>query len=1002
MLKISNPGGRSIFIGRPSTPLRVSYALRGRATARPRNVPYTSPERSRRGSPRLRAESRSLSSGVECPSCHNNGNYFMRITFLFFCLIVTICKAVSQGLSVDHLKCEYKTNPLGIERTSPKLSWQLQSNQRSILQTAYRILVSDDSVLIKKNIGNILDSKRVNSDQSINVSYRGKQLQSASTYYWKVMVWDNKNHVSAWSRISKWQMGLFTKKDWKSAQWIAYEKIPDTLIDILPLDGKKDKYKGNNVLPMIRKSFVVRKPIILATAFICGLGQFELSVNGSKVGDHFLDPGWTKYDKQALYVPFDVTRNLQDGENVIGVMLGNGFYYIPPVAGRYRKLKVAFGYPKMICRIAIEYADGTSEDIVSDKSWKTDKGPITFSSIYGGEDYDARLEQDGWDRPGFHDNSWKNAIIVDGPQNLNAQITEPIMAGPDFPAIVSEPLRKSRLIYDIGQNASGIPEIKVSGNRGDTVRIIPAELLNPDGSINQKATGAPFYFQYVLKGEDIETWQPRFTYYGYRYLQIIGAVPEGAKNPNALPTLHELVGLHPTNTAQGIGSFICSNKLFNETFHLIDWSIRSNMMSVLTDCPHREKLGWLEQAHLMGNSIRYKYDVVNLYRKQLQDMKYSQTEDGLIPEIAPEYVKFDWSGGIFRDSPEWGSNAIITPWDLYRWYGDTTILRDCYEMMTRYISYLKSKAKSNILSQGLGDWYDLGPKPPGVSQLTPMGVTGTAIYYYDLNILSKTAALLTKEDDAKRYTELAAQVKRAFNDAFFHQDTKQYATGSQTANAMAVYMNLVDPEYKDAVIENIVKDIRSRNNSLTAGDIGYHYLLSVLHDAGRDDVIYDMNSNSDVPGYGYQIKKGATALTESWAALPTNSNNHLMLGHLMEWFFDAVAGISQSDSSVAFKNIIIAPRPVGNLTSAKGLYTCRYGEVTTNWEKRNDLFHISIYIPENTTATVYLPSTKNAKITEGKKPLKGNPDVKWIGYESGKSIMKIGSGLYVFDVKNYE
>jgi len=870
------------------------------------------------------------------------------------------------------------------------------------MQTAYRIIVSDDSTLLDKNIGNFWDSKEISSDQSINVSYRGKQLQSASTYYWKVMVWDNKNHVSAWSRISKWQMGLFTKKDWKSAKWIAFEKIPDSLVDVLPVDGKKDTYKENNILPLLRKSFVVKKKVKQATMFICGLGQFELSMNGKKIGDHFLDPGWTKYDKQALYVPFDVTKNIQPGSNAIGVMLGNGFYYIPPVQGRYRKLKVAFGYPKMTCRLAIEYNDGTLENIVSDDSWKTTEGPITFSSIYGGEDFDARLEQKGWNSSTFNSSAWRNVVIVDGPPELRAQLEDPLKIMDSFDSKLIHTISDFSHVFDFGQNASGIVRISVTGKKGDTIRIIPAELLKNDFIPNQRATGSPYYFQYILKGNGVETWQPRFTYYGFRYLEVRGAIAKGEKNPNHLPILLQVKGLHTSSAAQHIGAFNSSDNLFNQTFKLINWSIKSNMVSVLTDCPHREKLGWLEQAHLMGNSIRYNYNVEDLYKKQLQDMWNSQTAEGLIPEIAPEYVRFDWGGGIFRDSPEWGSNAIITPWDLYKWYGDSYLLEEYYAMMSGYMDYLRSKAKNNILFQGLGDWYDLGPKPPGVSQLTPMGVTATAIYYYDLVIMTQVAELLNIKRDADNYQKLAAEVKRAFNDSFFHKDTKQYATGSQTANAMAVYMNLVDPEFKNAVIENIVKDIRSRNNSLTTGDIGYHYLLSVLHNAGRDDVIYDMNSNSDVPGYGYQIKKGATALTESWAALPTNSNNHLMLGHLMEWFFDAVAGISQSDSSVAFKNIIIAPRPVGNLTSAKGLYTCRYGEVTTNWEKRNDLFHISIYIPENTTATVYLPSTKNAKITEGKKPLKGNPDVKWIGYESGKSIMKIGSGLYVFDVKNYE
>ena len=906
---------------------------------------------------------------------------------------------MSQGLSVSSLKCESKSNPLGIEEGTPRLSWELKSAERSIMQTAYRILVSDNKQSLEKNIGNIWDSKKMISDQSIQVKYQGKKLEPAKSYFWKVMVWDNKSHSSKWSKVASWQMGLLTKEDWTNAEWIAYEKIPDSLVNPLPTDGKKDTYKGNNILPLLRKSFDIKKQVQKATMFICGLGQFELSINGKKIGDHFLDPGWTKYDKQALYVQFDVTQNIKNGENAIGVMLGNGFYYIPPVPGRYRKLKVAFGYPKMLCRLLIEFNDGTFQNVISDASWKTTAGPITFSSIYGGEDYDATLEQKGWDLPGFKSNSWKQAEIVDGPPMLNAQLSDPVKIMKEFSVVKVNSVGGSSRIYDFGQNASGIIKIKVRGKKGDTVRITPAELLKGDSGVSQRASGSPFYFQYILKGDGVETWQPRFTYYGFRYVQIDGTAASGDVNPKQLPVLIDVEALHVRNSAQKIGSFSSSSNLFNQTFNLISWAVESNMVSLFTDCPHREKLGWLEQAHLMGNALRYNYDVLNLYRKQIQDMKYSQTPEGLVPEIAPEYVKFDWGDGMFRDSPEWGSNSIITPWDLYKWYGDTTFLESSYAMMKGYIDYLQSKAKGNILSQGLGDWYDLGPKPPGVSQLTPMGVTATAIYYYDLNILSDVASVLHKKDDSIRYKELSVAVKKSFNDSFFHKDTKQYGSGSQTANAMAVYMGLVDGAVKANVIENIVKDIRDRNNSLTAGDIGYHYLLSVLHEAGRDDVIFDMNSRSDVPGYGYQLAKGATALTESWQALPNSSNNHFMLGHIMEWFYTGLAGIRQSDKSIGFKQIVIDPRPVGDLNFVEAQVESPRGKIISSWKKDGESFLLRIFIPHNATATVYLPSTSKSTIIESSRPIKENKNVSVIGFENGKTKLLVGSGAYEFIVR---
>jgi alpha-L-rhamnosidase len=924
----------------------------------------------------------------------------MKHTLMLFLILVLAIDSFSQQLSVVNLKCENKTDPAGIEKQSPSLSWQLKSSGRNIRQTGYRILISDDSMLLTKNIGNVWDSKKIINNQSIQVKYKGGKLFPVKTYFWKVMVWDNMNHVSQWSLISKFQMGLLTKQDWQNAQWVAYEKIPDSLMNVLPADGKKDTYTGKNVLPLLRKSLAVKKQVKKATMFICGLGQFELSINGEKIGDHFLDPGWTKYDKQALYVLFDVTGNLREGENAIGVILGNGFYYIPPVQGRYRKLKVAFGYPKMICRLAIEYTDGTAENIVSDHSWKTSAGPITFSSIYGGEDYDARLEQTNWNQTNYNDESWKQVVIVDGPPTLNSQMVDPVKLFEEFSPKQITKLNAGSWLYDMAQNASGIPQIKVQGKKGDTIKIYPAELLKQDGTANQRATGSPYYLQYILKGDSIETWQPRFTYYGFRYLQINGAVPKGENDSAQLPVLLEVKTLHNRNAATKIGTFNCSSDLFNKTYTLIDWAIKSNMMSLFTDCPHREKLGWLEEAHLMGSSVHYNYDVVNIFRKQIQDMKYSQTAEGLVPEIAPEYVKFDYGNGMFRDSPEWGSSSIIVPWYLYQWYGDKEILKDSYEMMKKYVAYLQTKAKGNILLQGLGDWFDLGPKEPGVSQLTPMGVTGTAIFYYDLNILKNIATLLNKNEDAVKFERLAFKVRRAFNDTFFREGTKQYATGSQTANAMAVYMGLVEPQYKQAVIDNIVKDIRDRNNSLTAGDIGYRYLLCVLHEAERDDVIFDMNSRTDVPGYGYQLAKGATALTESWQALPNVSNNHFMLGHIMEWFYRGVLGIDQTEKSIAYKEIIIKPEAVGDLKSVSGSYESVYGRISSEWEKQSNSFQLKTEIPANTTAIVYLPATKGSKILEGNISVEKNKAIKFLGYEKGKAKFSVGSGVYNFLAKN--
>jgi hypothetical protein len=912
-----------------------------------------------------------------------------KIAFFFIYAAFTF-NASAQKTTVVNLLCENQSNPMGIDCQNPRFSWQLLSKERNVLQTAYRIIVADDPNLLQQNKGNIWDSKKVLSDSSIQVTYQGKELISTKTYYWKLMVWDNKGGVSGWGKPSLWQMGLLTVADWKGAVWIGYDKLPDSL-HIMPFMtdlGNKKWQHVNDVLPIVRKEFSVKKSIKKATAYISGLGQFEMSLNGKKVGDHFLDPGWTKYDKQALYISFDITSQLKQGKNAIGVMLGNGFYFIP--GERYRKISGAFGYPKMICRVAIQYSDGSVENIVSNPSWKTAPGPVTFSSIYGGEDYDANLVQKGWNIPGFNDKAWKPAIIVEGPAELSAQLAYPLKIFEHFsPKKITQP-KPGIWVYDLGQNASGIPYLAVKGKKGRSIKITPAELLADDGLITQQAIGAPVYCNYTLKGDGIETWQPQFMYYGFRYIQIEGAVPQGEANPDQLPVITAVEGLHTRNAAPRTGSFSCDNLLFNNIFKLIDWAIQSNTASVFTDCPHREKLGWLEEAHLVGSSIRYNYDIASLCRKVIRDMIRSQNPDGLIPDIAPEYVQF--SGG-FRDSPEWGSNGIILPWYVYEWYNDKKVLAESYDMMVRYIDYLGKQSKDHKLSYGLGDWYDIGPKPPGVSQLTPKGVTATAIYYYDLTILSKTATLLGKVADATKYNELAAQVKEAFNNKYLNKETNTYATGSQAANAMAVYMGLVDPERKAAVIDNIVQDIRNHNNSITAGDIGYRYLLRVLDDAGRSDVIYDMNNRSDVPGYGYQLAQGATALTESWQGARNASNNHFMLGHLMEWFYSGLGGIRPAPGSIALHHIIIRPEPVGDIRFTKTSYQSPYGLISSEWKKENGAFYLKVSVPVNTTATIYLPAKETSVITEGDKVHKNN------GYQLSKAIVEVGSGNYFFKAK---
>ncbi len=929
-----------------------------------------------------------------------------RLLILFFILVMNLCFSKNQdvknrnspNLTPVDLTCDYRTNPLGVDASRPRLGWRLEvsnSTLRGQKQTAFQIIVASKAKLLESDNGNLWNSGKIKTDKQFHIVYRGKRLGSVQRVFWKMRVWDETGGVSAWSAPAFWEMGLLQPSDWGKAKWIALEKLDKSKQIVPGTPHTKDHGLPGDVLPQFRKEFFVNKPIRTATLFISGLGQYEAHLNGAKIGDHFLDPGWTNYRKTCLYAAYDVTKQIRRGANALGVLLGNGMFFIP--RERYRKFVIAFGYPKMILKLVLHYADGSVQEIVSDESFRGTPSPITFSSIYGGEDYDATDEQPGWDKPGFDDSGWQRPVVVPGPGGkLKAQSAPAAKVMQKWDAVRITHPAANVWIYDMGQNASGIVELTVRGKRGAKVKMIPGELLDDNGTVTQKATGEPFYFSYALKGDSVEKWSPRFTYYGFRYVQIEGATPAGEDNSNGLPVILNLKSLHTRNSAESVGAFSCSNELFNRIYRLIDWAIKSNMASVLTDCPHREKLGWLEQAHLMGASIRYNYNVPLLLTKIVRDMREAQLDNGLIPDIAPEYPVF--SKG-FRDSPEWGTAFVIIPWNIYQWYGDVKPLEENYADMKRYVAYLTSTAKNYIVSHGLGDWFDIGPRKPGPAQLTPKALTATAMYYYDVSILEKAAVLLGKKNDIQKYRKLGQAIRHAFNERFFDEEKTQYASGSQTANAMAIFMNLVEPPYRRKVLENLVSSIRAGNYALTAGDIGYRYVLRVLEDGGFSDVIFRMNNRSDVPGYGWQLAHGATSLTESWQAYRNVSNNHMMLGHLMEWFYSGLAGIQTDFSVSGYDRIIIEPQVVGNVLWAKGEYNSIYGRVSCSWRLDGDILTMQVHIPVNTTATVVVPTTDVKSVTESGVAASQAKGLAFVKFEHGKAIYHVGSGSYLFQSK---
>ncbi len=714
---------------------------------------------------------------------------------------------------------------------------------------------------------------------------------------------------------------------------------------------------------ILRRQFQVDKPIARATIYICGLGHYELRLNGEKVGDRVLEPGWTNYRRTCLYSTYDVTQQLKQGGNALGIMLGNGMYNV--VGGRYIKFTGSFGPPKAIAQVDIEHTDGSATRIVTDENWKATSSPITFTCIYGGEDYDARQEQDGWDKPGFAEGArWKPAIIADGPGGaLRAQMMRPIKVRRTLTPASRPRLIQGGCVYDLGQNFSGWPILTVKGPAGATVRMVPAERMAGDVA-DQSTSGGPTYFTYTLKGSGSEVWSPRFTYTGFRYVRVEGAVPAGEQGSSGMPVIERLEGQVIYPDVPTVGEFACSNALFNRTHEIINWAIISNMKSVMTDCPHREKLGWLEETHLMGPGIMFNYDVAALYGKIAKDMAEAQLANGLVPDIAPEYPIF---AGGFRDSPEWGSAAVVSLWQTYQTYGDTRILADHYEMMKRYVAYLGSTAKNHVVSHGLGDWYDIGPKGPGPSQNTPMAVTATLMNYEDARILAQVARLLGRADDAGQYDRLAADIKAQFSRRFFNAGTNEYATGSQTANAMALVMGVVEPERRNAVLKNLIRDIRLHGNHTSAGDVGHRYVLLALAEGGRSDVVFDMASQTDHPSYGYQVRHGATSLTEAWDG-PTRgaSQNHFMLGHIEEWFYRSLAGINVDLSAEGARRITIRPDPVGDVTWVKATYDSIFGPIGSEWTTDGVRFTLTVSIPANTRAVVHVPGGEIREVGSGR------------------------------------
>ncbi|MFH1715980.1 MAG: family 78 glycoside hydrolase catalytic domain [Planctomycetota bacterium] len=876
------------------------------------------------------------------------------------------------------LSCEYAANPLGVDVAQPQLSWKLEGTARGQRQRSHRILVASSKEALTNDTADLWDSGKVVSDETIGVPYGGRPLKSSQRVFWKVRVWDNEDNASAWSDTASWTMGVLDKTDWQ-AKWITANRT------------------DQDPLPIFRKPVRLGKSVRRAVIHICGLGHYELSINGRRVGDYQMDPGWTNYRKTCLYSSYDVTSMLEAGDNVIGVMLGNGMYNVP--GGRYTKFKGTFGPPKLICRMLVTFADGSTLTVTSDETWKCALGPIIFTCIYGGEDYDARREQPGWDRPGFDDQAWSPAKVCDGPGgNLTAQYAPPIKVTAYLPAVAIRRLEEDKYEIDCGINLSARPVVKVKGPSGSQVFITCAEKRGQPWLHDKGHT-----YTYTLKGEGEEVFRPRFTYFSFQYLYISGSArPEDASGANQRPVLLEAGSEFLTSSAPAVGRFECSNVLLNDIDAMIDRSVRSNLQSVLTDCPHREKLGWLEVSHLMGPSIFYRRDVHNLYRKICRDTTESQLDSGLVPDIAPEYTRF--TGGFF-ESPEWGSACVQLPHLLHQWYGDNAIEERQYETMKRYVNYLAStRNEQGLAKPGLGDWYDWTPEHGhrGASQLTPGELPATAFLYDNARIVARVAERMGKKAEAGQFDELARNVRRDFIGAYYKPAEHSVAGGSQAALATALYFGLVPEDDRDDVLANLVAELEAAQYRQSTGEVCFRMLVQALAEAGRSDVVYRMINRTDAPGYGHMLKLGFKTLSERWDE-PGSSMNHCMFGHIQEWFQNSIVGIRQAPDSVGFKRLLLCPEPVGELTSASGHYDSIRGRIESRWRIEEGSFHWRITVPPNTTAEVHVPTTDAETVTESGRPVNEAPGVTFVRKEPARGTAKtVGHAVFEVDSGEYE
>lgn len=917
-----------------------------------------------------------------------------RIFLTLFLFLTSVASAALQAKTVqgllhpEHLRCEYLTDPLGIDAVTPALSWYSTSNRRDESQTAYRIIVATSIRNLDKNDGDLWDSGRINSDKSLNIEYGGRQLRSGEYCFWKVKVWDSHGKESAWSKPAEWSMGLLHKSDWKG-YWVGL----DSAVGSDNLNGPHRKLSAR----YLRRQFNVPHEIKRATAYICGLGYFDLYMNGKKIGKQVLSPALAQYNVRSYYMTFDVTKDLVKGENAIGVILGNGRFFAP-------RLKVptkteTYGFPKMLFQLNIEYADGKTQSVVSDTNWRiTADGPIRSNNVYDGEIFDARKEMPGWDKAGFVSSHWMRARKVSDPsENISAQMEQPNEVMQTLKPKSVKELRRGVYIYDMGQNMVGWASLKVRAKRGTKITMRFAENLLPDGELDTaNLRSARQTDVYIADGHGLESWQPRFVYHGFRYVELKGY--PGKPGPGAI------TGEVVYDNIKTIGHFSCSSDIINKIYDAAYWGIRGNYSSIPTDCPQRdERQGWEGDRATSSYGETYIFDNDRVYATWLRDIADAQKPDGSLPDLAPAYWPF------YNNSMTWPGVIIMVPNHLYYQFGDIGVIRRRYDTMKKWLSFMQdSFMKDYLLPKDVyGDWC----MPPvnrklihtkDTTRITPGNYIGSVYFYHCLKLMHEYADLLHKPADAKRYMDLARKVRTAINDTYLNKEHLYYANNTVTANALALYFGIPPQKIRRKVFGNLVdQTVNKYDYHTSCGLVGEQWIMRTLTDCGRPDIALRFAENTTYPSWGYMIKNGATTIWELWDGNTANqgmdSRNHVMLlGDLVVWLYQDLGGIAPDPEHPGYKHIIMKPYPVGNLTYVSASHISPYGKISSDWRLDKKLFTWDVSIPANTTATVLVPAKKESEVkVDGRTP-SGVAGVTFVKFERGRAVYRVGSGSYRF------